>query len=294
MPVNNKHAKEMHSMRCKGTRNTFLTLAILMLAFALPGTVCSQQYQPTVGQPGKDVIWVPTPEELIVQMLDMAKVTEKDILFDLGSGDGRIVIAAAKRGARATGIEYNPDMVALSKANALKEGVSAKASFVNGDIFETDFSQATVITMYLLPDLNLKLRPKILDMKPGTRVVSHAFSMDDWDPDNTANVEGRTAYFWIVPAKVAGTWTWQSPSGPAELTLRQIFQKIEGTLAINGKSLPVKDAKLEGTKISFTAGDTPATTLDYSGNVTGNTIAGTSKAGAAPETKWTAERRITK
>jgi hypothetical protein len=266
-----------------------------MLAFAIPGTVCSQQqYQPTVGQPGKDVIWVPTPEELITQMLDMAKVTDKDYLVDLGSGDGRIVIAAAKRGIRAMGVEYNPDMVALSKANAVKEGVSAKATFVNGDIFETDFSQATVITMYLLPDLNMRLRPKILDMKPGTRVVSHAFSMDDWDPDNTASVEGRTAYFWIVPAKVSGVWTWQTTSGPAELTLRQIFQKIEGALRINGKDLPLMNAKLEGAKISFSAGETQATTSGYSGNVNGNTIVGTSKAGATSEVKWSAERRLTK
>jgi hypothetical protein len=221
-------------------------------------------------------------------------VTNKDYLVDLGSGDGRIVIAAAKRGIRAMGVEYNPDMVALSKANALKEGVSDKATFVNGDIFETDFSQATVITMYLLPDLNMRLRPKILDMKPGTRVVSHAFSMDDWDSDNTASVEGRTAYFWIVPAKVAGAWTWQTASGPAELTLRQIFQKIEGTLRINGKDIPLLNAKLEGAKISFSAGETQAATSEYSGNVNGNTITGTSKAGAASEAKWSAVRRITK
>ena len=153
------------------------------------------------------MIWVPTPQALVDKMLDMAKVTPNDYVIDLGSGDGRTVITAAKRGARALGIEYNPDMVELSKRNAAKEGVSGKANFVKADIFESDFSQATVITMYLLPQLNLKLRPKILDLKPGTRIVSHAFTMEEWTADQTDSV--RTAaprYLWIVPAKVEGTW----------------------------------------------------------------------------------------
>jgi SAM-dependent methyltransferase len=231
------------------------------------------------------VIWVPTPEELIAAMLDMAKVTPNDHVIDLGSGDGRIVIAAAKRGARALGVEYNPDMVELSRNNARKEGVADKATFVNGDIFETDFSQATVVTMYLLPDLNMKLRPKILEMKPGTRVVSHAFSMEDWEADQTANVDGRTAYFWIVPAKVAGIWTWPN----AQLTLRQTFQKIEGSLMSNGKEQPLQDAKLEGDKISFVAGGS-----QYAGRVNGNAISGTTKPGTGPETKWAAARGTTR
>jgi precorrin-6B methylase 2 len=255
-----------------------LSLAALTIA---SGQQQQQQFQPSVGQPGKDVIWVPTPEELIAAMLEMAKVTPNDQVIDLGSGDGRIVIAAARRGARALGVEYNPDMVELSRNNAKKEGVTDKASFVNGDIFETDFSQATVITMYLLPDLNMKLRPKILEMKPGTRVVSHAFSMEDWEADQTANVEGRTAYLWIVPAKVAGTWTWPN----AQLTLRQTFQKIEGSLMINGKEQPLQDTKLEGDKISFVAGGS-----QYAGRVNANAISGTTKAGTGPEAKWAAAR----
>jgi SAM-dependent methyltransferase len=149
---------------------------------------------------------VPTPQALVEKMLDMAKLTAKDIHYDLGSGDGRTVIAAAKRGAQAFGVEFNPDMVVLSERAAAKEGVSARAKFINGDIFQTDFSKATVLTLYLLPSLNIKLRPTILKMKPGTRVVSHAFSMDDWQADQTENVEGRTAYLWIVPAPVEGTW----------------------------------------------------------------------------------------
>ena len=262
-----------------------LTLLVLSIAPATSGAQQQTQYQPSVGQPGKDVIWVPTPDELIVAMLDAAKVTPADFVVDLGSGDGRIVIAAAKRGARAMGVEYNPDMVALSKENAQKAGVAAKATFVNGDIFEVDFSKATVVTMYLLPDLNMKLRPKILEMKPGTRIVTHAFTMEDWEPDQTISEGGRTAYLWYVPAKVAGTWTWPN----ALLALKQNFQKIEGSLRINGKDLPIQNAKLDGDRISFAVG-----TIQYSGRVNGNLIAGTTKAGTGPEVKWTAEYRIPK
>jgi phospholipid N-methyltransferase len=248
-----------------------------------------QQFVPTVGQAGKDVIWVPTPDETIAAMLDMAKVTSNDYVIDLGSGDGRIVIAAAKRGARALGIEYNLDMVELSRSNAQKEGVTAKATFEHGDIFERDFSQATVLTMYLLPDLNMKLRPKILEMKPGTRVVTNSFTMDDWEPDQTTSAGDRSVYFWIVPAKVAGTWAWSSASGSAELALKQSFQKIEGSLKINGKELPLKNVKLEGANISFSAGD--STVQQFQGAVNGNSIQGTIKAGNSPATKWAATRR---
>jgi SAM-dependent methyltransferase len=272
----------------KRTLTIVFTLTVCLLSLAALTTASAQQqqqqqqFQPSVGQPGKDVIWVPTPEELIAAMLDAAKVTPNDLVMDLGSGDGRIVIAAAKRGARAIGVEFNPDMVELSRNNARKEGVADTATFVNGDIFETDFSRATVITMYLLPDLNMRLRPKILEMKPGTRVVSHAFSMEDWEADQTVNADGRTAYFWIVPAKVAGTWTWPN----AQLTLRQTFQKIEGSLTINGREQQLQDAKLEGDRISFTAGGS-----QYAGRVNGNAISGTARAGSGPDAKWLAERR---
>jgi len=248
-----------------------------------------KQFVPQIGQAGKDVIWVPTPDETITAMLNMAKVTPNDYVVDLGSGDGRIVIAAAKRGARAMGIEYNLDMVELSRANAQKEGVTSKATFEHGDIFERDFSQATVLTMYLLPDLNLKLRPKILEMKPGTRVVTNSFTMDDWEPDQTTTAGDRTVYFWIVPAKVAGTWTWSSTSGSAELTLKQNFQKIEGSLKVNGKELSLKNAKLEGANISFSAEDSAG--QQFQGAVNGNAIQGTIKTGDSPATKWSATRR---
>ncbi len=264
------------------------------ILLALPGAAVrsgAQQYQPSIGQSGKDVIWVPTPEELVAAMLDMAAVTPDDYVIDLGSGDGRIVIAAAKRGARALGIEYNPDMVELSKNNALKEGVADRATFIQGDIFEADFSRATVLTMYLLPSLNVKLRPKILEMKPGTRVVSHAFDMEDWQPDRTINVEERTAYLWIVPAKVEGIWTWRNPSSAAELTLHQTFQKIEGNLKIEGREFPLRNARLEGDRISFSIEDNSAAAGEYSGRVSGNTITGIVKKAGGTEIRWSAARK---
>jgi hypothetical protein len=255
------------------------------MLLALAGGIAQAQpagktYQPEVGQAGKDVVWVPTPQALVDKMLDMAKVTPNDYLIDLGSGDGRTVITAAKRGAKALGIEYNPDMVELSKRNAAKEGVSDRANFVKADLFESDFSQAQVITMFLLPSINIKLRPKILDLKPGTRIVSNSFDMEDWKPDETANnVPGCTnwctAHLWIVPAKVGGTW--KLPEG--ELSIKQTFQMISGTLK-NGNVVSPIQGKLNGEQITFTAGG-----AQYTGRVNGNMMEGT--AGGA---KWSATR----
>jgi len=270
-------------------------------AFALPAAAqdSGKEYTPQVGQEGKDVIWVPTPQALVEKMLDMAKLTPKDIHYDLGSGDGRTVITAAKRGAaQAIGVEYNPDMVTLSERAAAKEGVAGKAKFIHGDIFQTDFSSANVLTLYLLPSLNLKLRPTILRMKPGTRVVSHAFSMDDWQPDQTENVEGRTAYLWIVPAPVEGTWRWSVSGSSAKqyaLELRQQFQNIEGLAKLdNGKMGQVRNLKLRGDQISFTlheiTGLSGSVRRDYAGQVSGNTIQGTFKLDTGAEVKWTATR----
>jgi SAM-dependent methyltransferase len=252
---------------------------IMAALFCLPAAY-PQQYEPSIGQEGKDVIWVPTPDALVDEMLNLAKVTSDDFVIDLGSGDGRIVIAAAKRGARAVGIEYNPDMVELSKHSAEKAGVSDKAGFEKADLFATDLSKATVITMYLLPSLNLKLRPTILDLKPGTRIVAHAFNMGDWHYDKTVEREGRTAYLWIVPAKVAGIWSFAP--GSTELKLTQEFQELQGTLNANGKEIPVKNGKLDGTRITFSCGDET-----YSGTVDGKSIEGTVKA-MDREQKWSA------
>jgi len=237
-------------------------------------------YEPTVGQEGKDVVWVPTPFVLVEKMLDLAKVTPQDYVMDLGSGDGRNIIAAAKRGARALGVEYNPDMVELSRREAAKQGVADKAQFVQDDMFEADISQATVMALFLLPDNLGKLTPKFLDLKPGTRMVLNGFGVPGWDADVTERAEGDceswcTAMLYIVPAKVAGTW--RLPKG--ELQLEQNFQKLTGTLTSGGTSTPIKDGRMLGDQITFTAGS-----AKYTGRVNGDTMSG---AGGA----WTAERK---
>ena len=268
-------------------RRSLLTLCLSVYAAAVLAQAQPEKstYEPAVGQEGKDVVWVPTPQALVDKMLDMAKVTPKDFVIDLGSGDGRTVITAAKRGTRALGIEYNPDMVELSKRNAAQAGVSDKASFMKADLFESDFSKATVITMFLLPDINLKLRPKILDLKPGTRIVSNSFTMGEWKADQTATVsDGCSAYctalLWIVPAKVEGIW--QLPQG--ELTLKQEFQMISGTLKSGAKGTPVMNGRLNGEQISFTIGGDR-----YTGRVNGSAMAGTVKSGGSSG-KWSATR----
>ena len=247
------------------------------LAFTASAQAQNKYFTPSVGQEGKDVIWVPTPVALVQKMLDMAKATTNDYVIDLGSGDGVTVITAAKRGIKALGIEYNPDMVEYAKRSAAKEAaaVGNRAEFVQGDIFQTDFSKATVLTMYLLPSLNLKLRPTVLNMKPGTRIVSHAFTMGDWEADQTDNVEGRTAYLWIVPAKVDGAWRMEG----GDITLKQTFQKLEGT--VGGKA--ITSATLRGDVIAFSADG-----REYSGKVTGDRMDGTIKGSTAG--KWSAAR----
>jgi len=248
-----------------------------------PGTV----FVPEVGQQGKDVVWVPTPQELVNKMLQIAEVTADDYVIDLGSGDGRTVITAAKLGARATGIEYNPDMVALSKENARKEGVGEKAEFIQADLYETDLSKATVITMFLLPEINLKLRPRLLDLKPGTRIVSNTFKMAEWEADYEATTEENwnswnTAFLWIVPAKVAGTWK----LGKGELNLTQEFQFVRGTYNTGGKSYTITDGRLRGSSISFNINDEK-----YSGTVDNGIMKGTvTNASAGTKSDWIATR----
>jgi precorrin-6B methylase 2 len=235
----------------------FLLATFGAIAFAQQPQKAPQAYEPAVGQEGKDVVWVPTPQALVDKMLDMAKMTPRDFVMDLGSGDGRTVITAAKRGARALGIEYNPDMVALSRKSAEKEGVSSRATFIKADLFETDLSKATVITMFLLPEINLKLRPKILALKPGTRVVSNSFTMGEWQADESATLDEAagcttswcTALLWIVPARVAGSYT--IPQG--ELVLKQDFQMLSGTLRAAYGTVPVQ-GRVRGEEISFKAG----------------------------------------
>lgn len=243
-------------------------------------------YVPEVGQKGKDVVWVPTPPELVDVMLNkLAKVTPSDYVIDLGSGDGRMVIAAAKIGAQALGIEYNPEMVALSKRNAANEGVSDRASFIQADLYEYDFSKATVITMFLLPEINLKLRPRLLELKPGTRIVSNTFTMGEWEPDYEITTEENwnswnTALLWIVPAKTEGMWK----LGKDDLTIKQEFQMIHGTLTSNGKATPITDGRLNGNEITFRVGGAL-----YLGRVDGSRMTGTVTSGDT-KSDWVATR----
>jgi SAM-dependent methyltransferase len=269
----------------------FIPLVFLLLigagAFA-QAPPAEGEYQPEPGQVGKDVIWLPTELTLTETMLNLAQVTAQDYVIDLGSGDGRIVIMAAKRGARALGIEYNPDLVSFSKRNAAREGVSARAQFVKADIFESDFSEATVITMFLLPDLNLQLRPRVLDLKPGTRVVSNTFDMGDWQPDKEVGLtkaEGCDAVYcrallWIVPAKVAGQWKFSN----GELDLQQQFQFLSGTAPGGGGRVAIAEGRLSGDRISFSIGG-----ARYTGKVSGTAMEGTYTA-AGVTAPWRATR----
>ena len=265
-----------------------LTLGLTLVAHTSLAQPPEQQappksvpYEPSSGQQGKDVVWVPTSEKLVEKMLDLAEVKPDDYVIDLGSGDGRTVIAAAKRGATALGIEYNPDMVALSKTRAAEAGVSERATFAVADLFASDFTKATVITMFLLPDINLRLRPQILDLAPGTRIVSNTFSMGDWEPDRQETVADDcvswcTALFWVVPAKVGGTW--QTAEGP--LTLEQQFQNVTGTLGATA----ISGGRLNGDQLQFQVGD-----VHYAGRVSGGAIEGTVTGGRSGT--WSATRQ---
>jgi precorrin-6B methylase 2 len=247
-------------------------ILLILIPFILTGqsNKPGEEYVPEVGQQGKDVVWVPTPQELVDTMLAIAKVTPSDYVIDLGSGDGRTVISAAKRGARALGIEYNPDMVSLSKRNAAREGVSGKTEFIEADLYDTDLSRATVITMFLLPEINLKLRPRLLELRPGTRIVSNTFTMGEWEADVHVTTEDNwnswnTALLWIVPAKVEGTWK----LGTDELILSQEYQMVHGRLRQGEKTITINGGRLNGNEITFRAGD-----YLYTGSINGNRMSG--------------------
>lgn len=270
--------------------------AVLAGAVFAQAQPARKDYQPEVGQAGKDVIWVPTPDAVVEKMLTMAKVTANDYVMDLGSGDGRTVIMAAKKfGARAQGIEYNPDMVELSKRRAQEAGVGDKTSFMKADIFATDFSKASVITMYLLPELNLKLRPKLLEMKPGTRLVSHAFSMGEWEPDERAEVEGRSAMLWIVPTKAQGAWTLRPPSSagsaPYEVSLTQQFQMLSGTVRQGGHTAKVEEGRVRGENVSFVFADASGKKRRFVGRIAGAKMEGALDAGNTAEMRWSADKK---
>jgi SAM-dependent methyltransferase len=244
----------------------------------------TQEFQPYSGQPGKDVVWVPTPPELVEKMLDMAKLTSKDYVIDLGSGDGRNVIAAAKRGAHGHGVEYNPDMVALSRRTAEREGVADKARFIQGDMYAADISKATVLPLFLLPENLRKLKPKFLALRPGTRIVTNGYEIDGWDAEEVGKLTVNctswcTAYLYIVPPNVAGTW--RLPEG--SLRLEQDFRRLSGTLTANGQTVQIAQARLSGARITFTAGMNR-----YEGLVSGREMRGTLKGRSAGH--WKAVR----
>lgn len=264
---------------------SFLFLLFLSANLLAQNNSPSSVYVPEIGQQGKDVVWVPTPQELVDTMLSIAGVTPDDFVIDLGSGDGRTVITAAKRGAHALGIEYNPDLVALSKRNAEIEGVSNKAEFIEGDLFECDLSKATVITMFLLPEINLKLRPRLLELKPGTRIVSNTFTMGEWEPDYEATTaenwnSWNSALLWIIPARIEGIWE----LGQDQLIISQEFQMIHGKLTSDDKNLTLRNGRLRGNEITFMIDD-----VLYTGYVSGNKMEGTVRDGDS-EKKWIAIR----
>ncbi|CAN5437494.1 class I SAM-dependent methyltransferase [soil metagenome] len=262
-------------------QGTALTVCMSLVAVsaAAQATATQKPFEPRVGQEGKDVVWVPTPQETVDKMLELAQITPQDVLLDLGSGDGITVITAAKRGVRGHGVEYNPDMVELAKQRAAEAGVSDRATFVKEDLFETDLTKATVITMFLLPRINMELRPRLLDLKPGTRVVSNTFTMEDWEADETASTPDCTSWctalLWIVPAKVEGTW--QTEQG--QLILDQQFQMVTGSLG--GRAL--SEGRLRGAEISFNVGN-----ARYTGKVNGERITGSISGGNGRT--WTATR----
>ncbi|MGH7854575.1 MAG: class I SAM-dependent methyltransferase [Candidatus Binatia bacterium] len=242
-------------------------------------------YQPKSGQRGKDVVWVPSPASMVEKLLDMAGVTPQDYVIDLGSGDGRSVIAAAKRGARAHGIEYDAGLVEVSKREAAKNGVSNKASFARGDVFESDFSKATVIVLFLTPEMNIRLRPKLLNLKPGTRIVANTFGIGDWNADETSIIPENcerwcTARLWVVPAKVSGTWK----MAYGDLTLKQTYQTFSGALKGNNGSTTSIAGRLRGENIFFNIGKT-----QFTGRVAGNVIEGIERT-AGKDTQFRATR----
>lgn len=244
---------------------------------------CEKLFKPTVGQSGKDVVWVPTPDELVRRMLTMAKVTDKDYVVDLGAGDGKIAIAAAKAPFSATslGIEYNPDMVKLANCMVQVEGAGNRTKVIQGDIFKEDFSKADVVTMYLLPELNLCVRHRILGMKPGTRVTSHQFTMGDWKADETAEIEYRTAYLWIVPGRVGGTWNFKDAGNMQfGVTLNQNFQELSGEVTLANGKQPLVGATLRGADVRFAFNDPQGATRTFTGSLAGNRLVGTLRGGS--------------
>jgi SAM-dependent methyltransferase len=263
----------------------FSCAALLAVVLATSGVYAADpDYKPKLGQPGRDVVWIPSPDDMVEKMLDVARVTPKDFVIDLGSGDGRNVIAAARRGARALGVEYNPDLVELSRRNAAAAGVADRATFVHGDMFKADISQATALVLFLIPDNLTRLKPTFLELKPGTRIVSNTYEIGGgWEPDEVDRTEPCAiwcvAHLYIVPARVAGTWRLNG----GELTLEQHYQQLTGTFDVDGARAPIEYGRLRGEEIRFRIN-----AVEYVGRVSGNVMQG--EAHGRNRASWTAKR----
>jgi hypothetical protein len=272
-------------------RGTLLAVCLCLLA-TLSTAQDQGTYQPQVGQPGKDVVWVPTPYRLIERMLQMADTTEKDVVVDLGSGDGRIPIAAAKKfGARSLGIEYEADLVQLSVRSAAREGVADRVRFLRQDLFQTDLSEATVVTLYVSPAIMLQLRPRLLALKPGTRVVSHQFTLGDWEADEQAIVERSIGYLWVVPARADGLWRLRLGEDDYELQLQQEYQMLRGAAEHQGRRSPVIAARLRGEEIRFAFVDRNGDPRSFSGRTAGDAMEGASRTHGQQDLRWSARRQ---
>jgi len=267
-------------------------VALLGAALLAPAALAQDNEQPIK----KDVPYVPTPQELVDKMVEKANITEKDTVYDLGCGDGRMIITAAKKhGARGIGVDIDPQRIKEANANAKEAGVTDKVKFIQADLFTMDFKEADVLLMYLLPSVNVKLRPKILELKPGTRIVSHAFDMGDWDADDQIEVDGRTAYYWLVPAKVDGQWQATLKDGgqqkQATLNLKQQYQQVTGTAEIDGKKVEIKDAKLKGDQLTLALDGNKTYTVRVDGANMQEVAKGEGANGDAQTASFTAKRQ---
>lgn len=272
-------------------RQALSSLAAAALLLSLPalaqkGAAPAASYEPQSGQAGKDVIWVPTPDELVTRMLQLGGVTKNDYVIDLGAGDGKIVIAAAKAGARGLGIEYNPELVTLARQRAQAAGVAEHARFEKADIFESDFSRASIVTLYLLPRLNLRLRHRLLALTPGTRVVSHSFDMGDWRPDEVTNAGGATAFLWLVPANFGGEWALRFPLADGSearglLEVDQRFQQIGGAAVFRDFTASLRQPLLVGDRVRFALTDAEGQLREFDGRIAGRELIGTVTQGDA-------------
>ena len=291
----------MNPTTSRPTRRTLVTaaaaatLAAALPSGAQPAPQAAGDYTPIRGQPGKDVVWIATPDQMVTRLLQLAAVTARDTVIDLGSGDGAIVIAAARDfKARALGIEYKPELVELSKHNAQRAGVAERTEFIRGDIFEASFANATVVTMYLLPAINLRLRHILMAMKPGTRVVSHDFDMGDWEADERTRGGSHSAHLWVVPANAGGEWRvrFALRGGPTEarLAIEQKFQKIRGQVQFDGFENTLREPRLLGDQIAFAFTDSDGVMRDFRGRVTGSRMSGTVATATGLPTPFSAER----